>query len=245
MDPSFYNGYKYTNSEVSSVQLEMAGLGLRTVRLANLPPELPLEVIKSAMGRYGKAENITEEQWSNLYRYRFGNDIRLVSFDIHNHIPSHIYIAGNLAVVSYMGQPATCTHATVWIMSPNCPQRNRCTEGEGYQTPPSWAQMVESEMCNHPRHEGTHLYAASILTSIVDEVSADNGTTDRPFRQPVAENATEIMPEAQTSDGIRPCPPTDVGTRDGEDHTSLGHNWPTKKKRLENTDRTHSVGSHA
>ena len=44
--------YRHTNGEVSMVRVETVGLGTRRVRIVNLPPEVPEEVIRTTMARY-------------------------------------------------------------------------------------------------------------------------------------------------------------------------------------------------
>jgi hypothetical protein len=99
--------YKHENGEISKVQLCFAGLGKRNIRIANLPIELPNEVIKTHLSKYGTVHHIVDEKWSIAYRYNVGNGIRAATMDITVHIPSHIYIESYRALISYTGQPVT------------------------------------------------------------------------------------------------------------------------------------------
>ena len=46
--------YKHDNGEISQVKIEMAGTGMRHVRLANLPPETPDEAVSFTLSQYGE-----------------------------------------------------------------------------------------------------------------------------------------------------------------------------------------------
>ena len=100
--------YKHTNGVISTVRVEIAGLGTRRVRIANLPPETPEKVIRTIMGRYGEVKDVQAETWARFYRYKVANGIRIVVMTLAKHIPSNITIAGHRALVSYEGQPMTC-----------------------------------------------------------------------------------------------------------------------------------------
>ena len=63
------------------------------IRIANLPPEMPNDIIKEYMTKYGIVNGVTDEKWSNMYRYAVGNGIRIATIDLRMHIPSHLYIA--------------------------------------------------------------------------------------------------------------------------------------------------------
>jgi hypothetical protein len=60
--------YKHETGEISEVQIELAGLGIRRVRIANLPPEVEDNVIRDVMAKYGDVREITEDYWSLSYR---------------------------------------------------------------------------------------------------------------------------------------------------------------------------------
>jgi hypothetical protein len=51
------------------VTVELAGMGERRIRVANLPPEVQDTVLRDTMSKYGDVKNIKEEQWSRQYRY--------------------------------------------------------------------------------------------------------------------------------------------------------------------------------
>lgn len=122
-------GYTHSTGEHSVVCVSMSGLGPRRVRVANLPPELPDNVVQLAFACFGDVKCIQEEFWSQQYRYKVSTGIRIISIDIKMHIPSHLNTEGTRALVSYDGQPATC----YCCRQPghtyhNCPQHHREVE---------------------------------------------------------------------------------------------------------------------
>jgi hypothetical protein len=71
--------YKHSNGEISQVRIEMAGLGTKRIRIANLPPEVPEGPIRMALAQYGDIKSIQEELWSKAYRYAVSNGIKIVT----------------------------------------------------------------------------------------------------------------------------------------------------------------------
>jgi hypothetical protein len=116
--------YKHENGEISRVQIEPAGMGIRTVRIANLPPEVTDNTISSILSRYGEVKGVKEERWSRTYRYKIPNGIRLVTLNLRMHIPSYLNIANNRVLLSYEGQPITCYGCgTTGHLYQECPAR--------------------------------------------------------------------------------------------------------------------------
>jgi hypothetical protein len=54
--------YKHPTGEMSIVQIALAGLGTKRIRVANLPPEASNESLKAALAPYGKIMNIQNER---------------------------------------------------------------------------------------------------------------------------------------------------------------------------------------
>jgi hypothetical protein len=101
--------YRHETCEVSIVRMDIAGMGLRRVRVANLPPEVPDRVLRDTMSKYGEVKHISEEQWSRFYRYPESNGIRIAGLQLKQHIPSHMMIVGQRVLITYEGQPNTCS----------------------------------------------------------------------------------------------------------------------------------------
>jgi hypothetical protein len=99
--------YRYANVEISIVRLEHAGMGMRRIRIANLPPEVP-ERIRVALAPYGEIMSINDETWSKKYRYTVTNGVKVVVIKLFQHLPIHMTTAGNRILSYYDGQPTTC-----------------------------------------------------------------------------------------------------------------------------------------
>jgi len=100
--------YKHENGEISIVKVELAGMGVRRVRVANLPPEVKEPVLHASMSKYGDVKDIKDEQWPNQYQYKVLNGVKLIELNLKKHMPSHIFIAGHRVLASYKGKPPTC-----------------------------------------------------------------------------------------------------------------------------------------
>ena len=100
--------FKHDTGELSQVHISIAGMGIRKVRIANVPPEVPDRTIRDNLAKYGEVKDIEEELWTKAYRYKVSNGIRIVEMNLKLHLPSHMIMAGHRVPVSYDGQPSTC-----------------------------------------------------------------------------------------------------------------------------------------
>jgi hypothetical protein len=57
----------------SKINIDVAGKGTKAIRTANLPPEVPVEVIKNMLVTYGTILTIRNETWSKNCRYAVAN----------------------------------------------------------------------------------------------------------------------------------------------------------------------------
>jgi hypothetical protein len=71
--------YKYPSGELSIVNITLAGLGTKRVRIANLPPEVSNDTLRETLAPYGKIVAIQNERWSKTYRYSVDNGVRQVT----------------------------------------------------------------------------------------------------------------------------------------------------------------------
>jgi hypothetical protein len=100
--------FHHETGELSIVHIEWAGMAVRRIRLANLPPEVTDRTIRGALNPYGEVTEIHEDSWSSAYRYPVYNGIRIAVTKLKNHLPSHIIIAATRVLITYEGQPPTC-----------------------------------------------------------------------------------------------------------------------------------------
>ena len=137
--------YMHENGEITTVTITLAGLRRRQVRIANLPPELPNEIIKEHRTKYGIVHGVTEEKWSTMYRYAVGNGIRIATVELKSHIPSNIHIDGYRTLVSYTGQPVTCYVCnSPSHMAQECPTRQKRNKDTTTTLHKTWASVVET-----------------------------------------------------------------------------------------------------
>jgi hypothetical protein len=87
--------YKHHTAEISIVNIAVAGMGTKCVRIAYLPPEVPDGALRATLTPYGTVMAIQEEIWSKVHRYAVSNVIRQVTIILSQHIPSHITVAGH------------------------------------------------------------------------------------------------------------------------------------------------------
>jgi hypothetical protein len=136
------------------MQIELAGLGIRRVRIANLPPEIKDNVIRDVMAKYGDVREITEEYWSRIYRYKLSTGVRIAEMNLKKHVPSSMIMAGNRVVISYDGQPITCygcnEHGHQYV---ECPYRRTTTPTPTSVPKESWANVVTRGNAKH-KHDG-------------------------------------------------------------------------------------------
>ena len=137
--------YNYPSGEIFRVTIDVAGLGTKRVRIANLPPEVPDDILRDTMKQYGKIISIRTETWSTTYRYKVSNGIRNVHIVMSRHIPPTLTVAGNKVLLSYDGQPFTCyTCGEEGHVASTCPQKRRPVTERRRTHPASYAGILAS-----------------------------------------------------------------------------------------------------
>jgi hypothetical protein len=86
--------FQRDNGELSMVHIDLAGMGVRRIRLANLPPEVPDRNIREALAQYEEVKEVNEDSWYKAYRYNVSNGISIAVISKKNHLSSHQVIAG-------------------------------------------------------------------------------------------------------------------------------------------------------
>jgi hypothetical protein len=201
--------YKHETGEISEVQIELAGLGIRRVRIANLPPEIQDNVIRDVMAKYGDVREVTEEYWSRIYRYKVSTGVRIAEINLKKHVPSSLIMAGNRVLISYDGQPITCYgcneqgHQYV-----ECPYR-RTTPPTPTSVPnESWANVVTRGNARHKnngeRHDFQNIQNETDLVTSVGENSTPSDESKMqtmPCVTPTVTNDNLIGSENTPHDG--------------------------------------------
>ena len=96
--------FRHDNSELSMVKTEPAGMGVRRIRIASLPPEMP-GTIRKILTKYGEVKDITEDARTRTCRCTASNGIRIAIVSLKQHIASHMSIAKNRVLISCEEQP--------------------------------------------------------------------------------------------------------------------------------------------
>jgi hypothetical protein len=135
--------FRHDNGELSQVIIELAGMGIKKIRIASLPPEVTENMIRDNLTKYGEVKNIRDEIWTSAYRYKVYNGIRIVDMKLKKHLPSHMAIAGNDALISYDGQPPTCYRCNeTGHQQQDCPRRKRVGPPANDAANSTWADIV-------------------------------------------------------------------------------------------------------
>jgi hypothetical protein len=135
--------YNYPTGEVFQVTVELAGMVTKRVRISNLPPEIPNDVLRVALAPYGKVPDVQIESWSKAYRYAVSNGIRQATVLMTKHAPSHLTVEGYRVLLPCDGQPATyygCGKAG--RMYQECPARQGPVRTRTQTRPASYAAVI-------------------------------------------------------------------------------------------------------
>ena len=62
--------YKHHNGVLSIVNIAIAGMGTKRVRITNLPPEVKEHAIRTALTPFGAVLAVIEEMWPKHIKYR-------------------------------------------------------------------------------------------------------------------------------------------------------------------------------
>jgi len=96
--------------------------------------------------------NIRDEMWAAVYRYKVYKGIWIVEIKLKRHLPSHLIIADNDALISYDGQPSTCYRCNeTGHQQIDCPRKKGLDPLSSGQKS-TWADIV-SNVTQEPKHD--------------------------------------------------------------------------------------------
>lgn len=141
LDTNGESYYIHEGGQRTKVTIDSAGLGIRYVKVYNLPTEVPNHNIKVSLETFGNVVKI-EDVWSGNFRYSVPNGVRTVKIALKKHIPSYQDIAGHRALITYTGQPVTCALCSLTgYLRADCPTKKkthseyaRCPSVDGVST---------------------------------------------------------------------------------------------------------------
>jgi hypothetical protein len=178
--------YRHANGEISIVRLEHAGMCMRRIRIANLPPEVPERTIRVALAPYGEIMSINDETWSKKYRYTVTNGIKVVMMKLSQHLPSHMTIAGNRILASYEGKPTTCYGCgRTGHMFQSYPRRQAEWPRAVDQSSNKWARIAaKNPLSRRDGHENREKWDPSHISheheAVTQPPTADEPNTNTP-----------------------------------------------------------------
>lgn len=128
----------------SRLTIDSAGMGIRYIKVYNLPTEVPNHNIGLHLEPYGHVLDIIDDVWSGQFRYAVPNGVRTVKIALKKHIPSYQDIAGHRVLITYAGQPITCAlcHVTGHLRA-DCPKQRKRTSDTPTWTPLAHRPLIQ------------------------------------------------------------------------------------------------------
>ncbi|KAJ4451802.1 hypothetical protein ANN_03275 [Periplaneta americana] len=100
--------FKYESGEEIQIVASAADMQSTTVRIFNLPPEIPNIIISNTFSKYGQIHDIISEKWNDQYPLPVNNGVKAVKMDIKIPIPTLLKIGMYTASLTYPGQIQDC-----------------------------------------------------------------------------------------------------------------------------------------
>ncbi|KAJ4437547.1 hypothetical protein ANN_17692 [Periplaneta americana] len=95
--------FKYESGEEIQIVVSAADIQSTTVRIFNLPPEIPNIIVSNILSKYGQIHD-RSEKWNDQYPLPVNNGVKAVKMDIKIPIPTLLKIGMYTASLNYPGQ---------------------------------------------------------------------------------------------------------------------------------------------
>jgi hypothetical protein len=197
--------YKHHTEEISPVEIAVAGMGYKKIRVANLPPEVLDDTLWATRVPFGHVLNIQNEMWARTYRYTVVNSVRQVNMMLTNHVPSHLVIAGQLVLISYDGQPTTCCGCgDTGHLYPTCTRRQRRAPLQSPTTPLRHAtiEATISQSFGDQLGDNIHGDSSHLLEHVVE--SNDKNMDPPPHGPERCNSPMDWAQDAEMADPLTP-----------------------------------------
>lgn len=179
-----------TDGNIAKIHISLSSIGTKRIRVFRLPFELDNKEITANLTKYGEILSIQDEYWSDNYavhKLKYKNGNRIVTCKLTKHIPSFITVNGFRALITYEGQPKTCSYcSSTEHLIAECP--NKINRNMSYRN------AVTGETANPTIDIGeaeiTYLEQASNEMDIVsiEQENRPNPTQKRPHTSTSSEN---------------------------------------------------------
>jgi hypothetical protein len=199
--------YKHHTEEISPVEIAVAGMGYKKIRVANLSPEVLDDTLRATLAQSGQVLNIQNEMWARTYRYTVANGVRQVNMLLTKHVASHLVIARQRVLISYDGQ-----HTTFYgcggtgHLYPTCPRRQRTDPLPSPTTPVTYATIAATmpQSSGHQLGDNIHGGRSHLLEHVVE---SNDQNMDPPHGP---ERCNSPMDSTQDAELGGPRPPTSL-----------------------------------
>ncbi|KAJ4437642.1 hypothetical protein ANN_17787 [Periplaneta americana] len=196
--------FQYESGEITHVNIGPPDSASVTVRVFNLPPEIPSSVLQTVLNKYGTIQDIRNETWSTQYLLPVYNGVKAVRMNNQKNIPATIQVASYTANITYPGQPQACfvcgdtTH-----MKQDCPQRTVSVRLQPRNTPRLLSEVVKFNL-SEPQNTD--------VNTAVDEFSENKSlrNDDENSDLQCITNVHDTMDTNTNAPSISSTPPTEA-----------------------------------
>lgn len=224
---------KKSDGNIATIRLTLSSVGTKRIRIFRLPFELENRDIAANLMKYGEVLSVQDEYWSEnfaIQRLKYKNGNRVATVKLTTHVPSFVTINGFRALITYEGQPKTCSYCTSpEHMIAECPNKRQ------KYTPYRNAVLGETQESNV---ESAEMEA----TNIMEQIQEVNIFETTPTTQNVTESETMEGDDETNASNKRAHPATSSDnmepTTSEEDIFKLPERPANKKTKVDEVDES-------